>query len=132
MKSIDKPRAVVIGGSLGGLLSANTLRAAGWDVDVFETSANQLESRGGGVVLQPDVLNALQFARVDLPCPPGVDSGERIYLDRQDKMLEQFHMPQMQTSWSLLYRAMKNALPSEDFKLVVASTDKIYAAFFSW
>ncbi|MFM0060895.1 NAD(P)-binding protein, partial [Paraburkholderia phytofirmans] len=38
MKSLKKPRAVVIGGSLGGLLTANTLRAAGWEVDVFETS----------------------------------------------------------------------------------------------
>ncbi|MFM0397342.1 NAD(P)-binding protein, partial [Paraburkholderia phytofirmans] len=38
MKSLEKPRAVVIGGSLGGLLTANTLRAAGWEVDVFETS----------------------------------------------------------------------------------------------
>lgn len=113
MRSREKPRAVVIGGSLGGLLSANTLRAAGWEVDVFETSPNQLESRGGGVVLQPDVLDALQFAGVALPVPPGVASGERIYLDRNDQRIEQFYMPQMQTSWSLLYRAMKNALPAQ-------------------
>lgn len=113
MRSHEKPRAVVIGGSLGGLLSANTLRAAGWEVDVFETSPNQLESRGGGVVLQPDVLDALQFAGVALPVPPGVASGERIYLDRNDQRIEQFYMPQMQTSWSLLYRAMKNALPAQ-------------------
>lgn len=112
MKSLEKPRAVVIGGSLGGLLTATTLRAAGWQVDVFETSPNELESRGGGVVLQPDVLDALHFARVPLPNPPGVASGERIYLDREDNIVEQLHMPQMQTSWSLLYRAMKNALPA--------------------
>ncbi|MBB3259240.1 2-polyprenyl-6-methoxyphenol hydroxylase-like FAD-dependent oxidoreductase [Paraburkholderia bannensis] len=113
MKSLEKPRAVVIGGSLGGLLSANTLRAAGWEVDVFETSPGQLDSRGGGVVLQPDVLDALRFAGVDLPDPPGVASGLRIYLDRDDHVIEQIYMPQMQTSWSLLYRAMKNALPAE-------------------
>jgi 2-polyprenyl-6-methoxyphenol hydroxylase-like FAD-dependent oxidoreductase len=59
MSSIGKHRAVVIGGSLGGLLTASTLRAAGWEVDVFETSPGQLDSRGGGVVLQPDVLDAL-------------------------------------------------------------------------
>lgn len=114
MKSIQKPRAVVIGGSLGGLLGANTLRAAGWDADVFETSPNQLESRGGGVVLQPDVLDALAYAGVELPDPPGVVSGDRIYLDRDDRIVEQLYMPQMQTSWSLLYRAMKNALPARN------------------
>ncbi|MFM0397784.1 FAD binding domain-containing protein, partial [Paraburkholderia phytofirmans] len=74
---------------------------------------NQLESRGGGVVLQPDVLDALAFAGVALPVPPGVASGDRIYLDGHDRIVEQLYMPQMQTSWSLLYRAMKNALPAD-------------------
>jgi 2-polyprenyl-6-methoxyphenol hydroxylase-like FAD-dependent oxidoreductase len=112
MRSLEKPRAVVIGGSLGGLFSATTLRAAGWNVDVFETSPNHLDSRGGGIVLQPDVLDALQFARVVLPNPPGVASGERIYLDREDNRVERLYMPQTQTSWSLLYRAMRQALPA--------------------
>jgi 2-polyprenyl-6-methoxyphenol hydroxylase-like FAD-dependent oxidoreductase len=113
MRSLEKPRAVVIGGSLGGLFSATTLRAAGWQVDLFESSTNQLDSRGGGIVLQPDVLDALHFAGVALPNPPGVESGERIYLDRDDHRVEQLYMPQTQTSWSLLYRAMKNAVPAE-------------------
>ncbi|WP_144149175.1 FAD binding domain-containing protein [Paraburkholderia sp. BCC1884] len=113
MTAFEPRRAVIVGGSLGGLLTAATLRAAGWQVDVFETSPNQLESRGGGVVLQPDVLDALQFAGIELPNPPGVASGDRIYLDRDDRRVEELYMPQMQTSWSLLYRAMKNALPAQ-------------------
>lgn len=113
MSTLKKPRAVVIGGSLGGLVTAATLRAAGWQVDVFEASPNQLESRGGGVVLQPDVLGALQFAGVALPDPPGVPSGDRIYLDHEDNRVQEMYMPQTQTSWSLLYRAMKNALPQQ-------------------
>lgn len=133
----NKLRAVVIGGSLGGLLSAATLRAAGWEVDVFETSPNQLESRGGGVVLQPDVLEALHFAGIMLPDPPGVPSGERIYLDQRDEIVEQLYMPQMQTSWSLLYRALKNALPAqhlhsgETFLDFRAEGDRIVALFHS-
>lgn len=77
MSSIGKHRAVVIGGSLGGLLTASTLRAAGWEVDVFEASPGQLDSRGGGVVLQPDVLDALQFAGVKPPDPPGCCTARR-------------------------------------------------------
>ncbi|MCO4877331.1 FAD binding domain-containing protein [Paraburkholderia caribensis] len=135
MSSIGKHRAVVIGGSLGGLLTASTLRAAGWEVDVFETSPGQLDSRGGGVVLQPDVLDALQFAGVKPPDPPGVPSGERIYLDREDKRVEELYMPQMQTSWSLLYRAMKDALPAqhlhsgETFVNFRTEGDKVVALF---
>ena len=36
-------RAVVVGGSLGGLTAALVLRDQGWDVDVLERSPNPLE-----------------------------------------------------------------------------------------
>jgi 2-polyprenyl-6-methoxyphenol hydroxylase-like FAD-dependent oxidoreductase len=41
MKSPDSPKALVIGGSLGGLFAATALRAIGWQVDVFERSPRQ-------------------------------------------------------------------------------------------
>ena len=31
-----KQRALIVGGSLGGLFAAHQLRSIGWDVDVFE------------------------------------------------------------------------------------------------
>ncbi|ACC74778.1 FAD binding domain-containing protein [Paraburkholderia phymatum] len=113
MKHQPLPRAVVIGGSLGGLFAATSLRAAGWHVEVFESSPNQLDTRGGGIVLQPDVLQAARYAGAALPSPAGVRSGERIYLDRGDNIVERLDMPQTQTAWSLLYRAMKDALPAQ-------------------
>jgi 2-polyprenyl-6-methoxyphenol hydroxylase-like FAD-dependent oxidoreductase len=113
MNTSVKPRAVIVGGSLSGLFTATTLRRAGWDVDVFELSPNELDSRGGGIVLQPDVLAAFRFAGVALPKRLGVESGDRIYLDRDDNLIEQFTMPQTQTSWNLLYTTMKRALPPE-------------------
>ena len=64
MTRSSSPHAIVVGGSLGGLLAATTLRAAGWSVDVFERSPSALDSRGGGIVLQPDVLAAFRFAGV--------------------------------------------------------------------
>jgi 2-polyprenyl-6-methoxyphenol hydroxylase-like FAD-dependent oxidoreductase len=111
MTNLESPRAIVIGGSLGGLMTAATLRAVGWDVDVFEASPNELESRGGGVVLQPDVTAALSFAGVELPQPHGVKSFDRIYLNDQDVVKNLIFMPQMQTSWSLLYKALRRAQP---------------------
>jgi 2-polyprenyl-6-methoxyphenol hydroxylase-like FAD-dependent oxidoreductase len=113
MSASVKPRAVIVGGSLSGLFTATTLRQAGWDVDLFELSPNELDSRGGGIVLQPDVLAAFRFAGVALPARLGVESGDRIYLDRDDNLIEQFYMPQTQTSWNLLYTTMKQALPAE-------------------
>ena len=41
--------ALIIGGSLGGLFAAHLLRAAGWQVDVFERSTEDLAGRGAGL-----------------------------------------------------------------------------------
>ncbi len=49
-------RAVVIGGSIGGLTAALLLRDLGFDVDVFERTPTPLDGRGGGIVLQPDTV----------------------------------------------------------------------------
>ena len=42
-------RALIIGGSLGGLFAGLLLRQAGWDVTVFERSSGDLASRGVGI-----------------------------------------------------------------------------------
>jgi 2-polyprenyl-6-methoxyphenol hydroxylase-like FAD-dependent oxidoreductase len=39
-------QAVVIGGSLGGLFAGLLLRSIGWDVDIYERSPQDLDSRG--------------------------------------------------------------------------------------
>jgi 2-polyprenyl-6-methoxyphenol hydroxylase-like FAD-dependent oxidoreductase len=36
LRKASKGRALVVGGSMSGLLAALLLRRAGWDVDVFE------------------------------------------------------------------------------------------------
>ena len=41
-------RALVIGGSVGGLFAAHMLRSIGWDVIVFERSGDNLVRRGAG------------------------------------------------------------------------------------
>lgn len=107
------PRALIIGGSLGGLLTATTLRAIGWRVDVFERSPHALDSRGGGLVLQPDVLHAFEFAGLRLPDALGVESGDRIFLDRVGNVVQRGWQPQTQTSWNMLYGVMRDAVPDE-------------------
>src|SRR5262249_43734613 len=42
-------RALIIGGSLGGLFAAHLLRAAGWEVDVYERIGEDLAGRGAGL-----------------------------------------------------------------------------------
>ncbi|WP_324291624.1 hypothetical protein [Cupriavidus sp. D39] len=115
MATSKVPRALVIGGSLGGLFAATALRAIGWDVQVFERSGKDLDSRGGGIVLQPDILAAFNFAGIRQAQAEalGVPSGDRIYLDSNGSVIHRHFMPQTQTSWNMLYVAMSRALPEQ-------------------
>lgn len=106
-----KPRALIIGGSLSGLFAATSLRAAGWDVQVFERSPHALTGRGGGIVLQPDVLEAFNGAGIAHDDSIGVRSGDRIVLAHDGDVVQRTYMPQVQSSWNKLYATLRRALP---------------------
>src|SRR5712691_6213838 len=55
-------RALVIGGSLGGLLAAHLLRGAGWHPSVFEGNAEELTGRGVGLGTHPQLIAVLRRA----------------------------------------------------------------------
>ena len=48
-------RALVIGGSMSGLLAALALARHGWQVEVYERVAEPLAGRGAGIVAQPEL-----------------------------------------------------------------------------
>ncbi|MDK0518221.1 FAD-dependent monooxygenase [Streptomyces sp. ML-6] len=55
---MDKPRAVVIGGGIGGLTTAVALHGLGWHITVLERAAS-LEPVGAGIALAPNAQRAL-------------------------------------------------------------------------
>ena len=65
-------KAIVIGGSLSGLFTANILKSIGWHIDVFERSPADLDSRGGGMVLQPNVVNVFKKVGAEINGSLGV------------------------------------------------------------
>ncbi|KVS36225.1 FAD binding domain-containing protein [Burkholderia ubonensis] len=137
MEDVSGPLAVVIGGSVGGLFTASALRAAGWRVKVFEQSPHDLDSRGGGIVLQPPIVRAFAFGGVPVPRDAGVDSVDRIYVDEHDRIVQRLHMPQTQTAWNVIYTALKRALPAgvvhagESFERLEQDGSRVIARFAS-
>jgi 2-polyprenyl-6-methoxyphenol hydroxylase-like FAD-dependent oxidoreductase len=108
-------RATVVGGSLGGLFAALLLNRAGWDVDVYERSPRDLESRGGGIVLQPQVVEVFRRVGLDPQGPVGVVAEERVFFSKDGSVLTRSRVPQKQTSWSAIYNALKGALPANRY-----------------
>ncbi len=131
-RSINK-RAIIIGGSLAGLFSGTLLRSIGWQVDIYERSAHDLDSRGGGVVLQADVVVAFKQAGIAID-NLGVDATERYYLQK-DGHIDKIPMRQTLTSWNILYRSMRRHFPDDHYhqgKVLVkiqSKDDKAIAIF---
>jgi 2-polyprenyl-6-methoxyphenol hydroxylase-like FAD-dependent oxidoreductase len=105
--------AIIVGGSLAGLAAGIELRAAGLQVSIHERSERVLDDRGAGIVIQPETLQIL-IERCGLrEHETGVWLKYRQYLAKNGKPDFYQTMPQLMTSWGLLYRAMRAAFPEE-------------------
>jgi 2-polyprenyl-6-methoxyphenol hydroxylase-like FAD-dependent oxidoreductase len=106
-------KAIVIGGSLAGLFTGVLLRSIGWQVDIYERSPHTLSSRGGGVVLQPDVVEAFNLAGIPHQ-NLGVVAKERYYLQRNGS-IQAMPMRQTLTSWNSIYNSLRRHFPDEHY-----------------
>ena len=100
------PRVAVIGGSLGGLITASQLRDVGCDVQVFERSSVPLEGRGAGIVLHP--VTTRTFEERGLLDLARVSSSARTlrYLTRDGHVLLEEPIVYRFTSYGTLYAAL--------------------------
>ena len=112
-----RPRAVIMGGSIGGLTAALVLRDDGWDVDVFERSSALLESRGAGIISHPITLRyATEFAGYglnDLSIKPAWCR----YVNDQGKVVSEQACHFRVNSYGTLYRTLVHAFGMEKLHL---------------
>ncbi len=106
------PRALVIGGSLGGLAAALLLRRIGWRVDLYERSREELSSRGAGILTHPELLAALDAGGVGSH-DVGVPIGGRVTFNLDGSVAGVHDLPQLTSSWDVLYRRLRGGLPDE-------------------
>ena len=105
-------RALVIGGSLGGLIAAHLLRSTGWDAVVFERNAEELASRGVGLGTHPQLIAILRRAGIAFDETMGIKVPKVICLDRDGKTIVEQPTSRIMSGWSRLYRALRDALPA--------------------
>lgn len=106
-------RVCIVGGSLGGLFAANLLHRAGWDVTVYERSADELSGRGAGIVTHPELFRALEQCGIPVDDSLGVHVTSRVTLAPDGSVLGRLDMAQVLTAWGRLYEVLHRALPSE-------------------
>jgi 2-polyprenyl-6-methoxyphenol hydroxylase-like FAD-dependent oxidoreductase len=122
-------RAIVIGGSMSGLLSALLLRRAGWDVAIYERVEGELSGRGAGIVAQPELIARLQGLGLKT-AELGVRIDSRKILNRAGELTRRFDCAQVATAWERVYRLLRDAFPASHYhrgKSLSAFTQDPYA-----
>jgi 2-polyprenyl-6-methoxyphenol hydroxylase-like FAD-dependent oxidoreductase len=104
-------RALIVGGSLGGLFAGCTLLQHGWDVQVIERTPGRLDGRGAGLGVLPAMLEVLKAAGARVDRTVGVPVRGRICFARDGSEQAWLPMPQYTTSWSRLHSLLSAAFP---------------------
>jgi 2,6-dihydroxypyridine 3-monooxygenase len=110
-------RAIVVGGSLGGLTAALLLRDLGWRVDVFERSPRLLAARGVGIVAHPaSVRYLIERRATDLRTMTSASHSVR-YMDDQGDVVHELAFDYLFTSYYALYRELLDSFDIAHYHL---------------
>jgi 2,6-dihydroxypyridine 3-monooxygenase len=100
------PRVAMVGGSLGGLTAALVLRDLGCQVDVFERSTVELESRGAGIVVLDETVRYFR-ERTELELERlTTATGLLRYLGRDGGVVYEEPRWYRYSAWHTIYRAL--------------------------
>jgi 2-polyprenyl-6-methoxyphenol hydroxylase-like FAD-dependent oxidoreductase len=116
------PRALVIGGSLGGLIAAHLLRGIGWDATVFERNSEELAGRGVGLGTHPQLIAILRRAGIAFDDTMGIPVPKVVCLDSAGRTVVAQTSARTMSGWARLYRALRDALPAQNYRLGKALT----------
>ncbi len=117
MHRYEGVRAAVVGGSIGGLTSALLLRELGFTVDVFERTPEQLDHRGGGIVLQPITMKWFDGRSSRRIEDLSTHSSVLRYLGRDNSVEYEEPAEWRYTSWGTVYRALLGDFGREHYHL---------------
>ena len=112
---MPRRRALIIGGSLGGLFAAHLLRAAGWDVDVYERIGDDLAGRGAGLGTHDALRDMMARVGVDVVTPLGVATHAYVCRDRSGRAMHVIKLERVMSAWARLYRPLRDALPDANY-----------------
>lgn len=114
MAGSEMRRAIVIGGSMSGLLNGLLLRQAGWTVNVYERVESELSGRGAGIVAQAELI--VRLRTLGLPTDElGVAITTRKILNAQGQFTHEYECPQVLTAWERVYRLLRDAFPPQHY-----------------
>jgi 2,6-dihydroxypyridine 3-monooxygenase len=110
-------RAIVVGGSIGGLTAALVLRDQGWDVDVLERTPVPLEGRGAGIVAHPTTIRYLVERGGRAVADIGIPAKSLRYLGAAGEVAHEQPCAYRFVSYFELYRGLLDGFGTERYHL---------------
>lgn len=113
---MSQRRALVIGGSVGGLFAANLLRQTGWDVTVFERTRGDLSDRGTGIGTREELFTVMRRIGLRIDASTGVQVQGRVGLDRSGTTLYELPVRAVTSGWQRIWQPLRQALPDDAYR----------------
>lgn len=108
-----RPRALVIGGSVGGLFAAGLLRQIGWDVAIFERTPGDLAGRGAGIGTTAELFAAMRRLGARISPSTGIVVRSVLWLDCAGGVVSETKRSWVMGAWARIYRPVRDAVSSE-------------------
>lgn len=118
----DQRRALIIGGSIGGLFAGHLLRQAGWDATIFERSAGDLADRGAGLGISAEILNAMRRIGLRVSRSYCFQVQSSIWLDQRGEIAYESPRRANGSAWSIIYQPLRQAFPAARYRTGMALT----------
>jgi 2-polyprenyl-6-methoxyphenol hydroxylase-like FAD-dependent oxidoreductase len=112
-----KQRALIIGGSVGGLFAANMLRSTGWDAQVFERNAEELSGRGAGISTHPQLHAVTKRLGIPFDDSMGIRVNSVIFLDKTGRAYDRRDTVRVMSSWGRVFRSLRDCIPDDTYHL---------------
>jgi len=112
-----KQRALIIGGSVGGLFAANMLRSIGWDAQVFERNPDELSGRGAGISTHPQLHAVTKRLGIPFDDSMGIRVNSVVFLDKTGRAYDKRDTVRLMSSWGRVFRSLRDCIPDETYHL---------------
>lgn len=124
-------RAIVIGGSVAGLMSALLLRKTGWDVTVYERAVGDLAGRGAGLGVSAELLEVMARCGAAFDRSSGVAQQAHVWMEKDGSIAYEHRRNLMASAWARVYEPLRAALPAAAYRqgMVLERVDETTAVF---
>lgn len=104
-------RALIIGGSMGGLMAGALLRQSGWAVDIFERTRGDLAGRGAGLGISQELVDILRRIGARFDPSSGSVHGEYAWMDHHGNIAFKHQRASLASTWPRVYQPLRAITP---------------------